>query len=111
VEHPADHQPPAKRTRQSSPDALDSKLYGNTHRLRSNKVGTEFLLRTKHGEINSETTTGFFDTYSSLNASCIMIYDSTTNRFVSNLGYVSVDLPRRGSVARWDGYTARYIGW
>jgi hypothetical protein len=61
--------------------------------------------------INSETTTGFFDTYSSLNAACIMIYDTTTNRFVSNLGYVSVDLPRRRSVARWDGYTARYIGW
>jgi hypothetical protein len=61
--------------------------------------------------INSETTTGFFDTYSSLNAACIMIYDTTTNRFVSNLGYVSVDLPRRRPVARWDGYTARYVGW
>jgi hypothetical protein len=61
--------------------------------------------------INSETTTSFFQTYSSLNASCIMIYDTTTDRFVSNLGYVSVDSPRGGSVARWDGYTARYIGW
>ena len=61
--------------------------------------------------INSETTTSFFDTDSSLEASCIMIYDTTTNRFVSNVGYASVDLPQRGSVARWDGYTARYIGW
>jgi hypothetical protein len=61
--------------------------------------------------MSSETTSSFFETYSSLNASCIMIYDTATNRFVSNLGYVSVDLPPRGSVARWDGYTARYIGW
>jgi hypothetical protein len=61
--------------------------------------------------INSKTTTGFFETYSSLNASCIMIYDTATNRFVSDLGYASVDLPPRGSVARWAGYTARYIGW
>jgi len=61
--------------------------------------------------MSSETTSSFFETYSSLNASCIMIYDTATNRFVSNLGYASVDLPPRGSVARWDGYAARYIGW
>jgi hypothetical protein len=61
--------------------------------------------------MSSETTTSFFETYSSLDASCIMIYDTATNTFVSNLGYASVDLPPRGSVARWDGYTARYIGW
>jgi hypothetical protein len=61
--------------------------------------------------INSQTTTNFFETYSSLNASCIMIYDTTTNGFVSNEGYASVDLPSRGAIARWDGYTAKYIGW
>ena len=61
--------------------------------------------------ISSETTTNFFETYSSLNASCIMIYDTATNRFVSNVGYASVDLPPCGAVARWGGYTARYIGW
>jgi hypothetical protein len=61
--------------------------------------------------INSETTTSFFETYSSLNASCIMIYDTATNKFVGNFGYASVDLPPRGSVAHWDGYAARYIGW
>ena len=60
---------------------------------------------------NSETTTGFFDTYSSLNASCIMIYDTATNSFVGNQGYASIDLPPRGAIAHWDGYTARYIGW
>jgi hypothetical protein len=61
--------------------------------------------------INSETTTNFFETYSSLNGSCIMIYNTATGRFVSNFGYASIDLPRHGSVARWDGYNARYIGW
>jgi hypothetical protein len=57
--------------------------------------------------INSETTTNFFETYSSLNGSCIMIYNTATGSFVSNFGYASIDLPRHGSVARWDGYTAR----
>jgi hypothetical protein len=61
--------------------------------------------------MNSETTSRFFETYSSLNASCMMIYDPAANKFVSNFGYASVDLPPHGSVARWDGYTARYIGW
>jgi hypothetical protein len=61
--------------------------------------------------INSQTTTNFFETYSSLNASCIMIYDTATSAFVSNQGYASVDLPSRGAIAHWDGYTAKYIGW
>jgi hypothetical protein len=64
--------------------------------------------------IRSETTASYFSQDSqtpSLHASCIMIYDTVTNSFVSNSGYISVDLPRRGSVARWDTYMARYIGW
>lgn len=65
--------------------------------------------------INSETTASFFGhgrklTYSNLDAYCIMIYDTAANRFVSNHGFVTVDLPPRGSIARWDGYMARYIG-
>jgi hypothetical protein len=64
--------------------------------------------------INSETTASFFAhgrtlNYSNLNAYCIMIYDTAANRFVSNRGFVTVDLPPRGSIARWDGYMARYI--
>lgn len=65
--------------------------------------------------INSETTASFFAhgrrfTYSNLNAYCIMIYDTAANRFVSDHGFLTVDLPSRGSIARWDGYMARYIG-
>ena len=64
--------------------------------------------------IKSETTSSYFGQDSqtpSLHASCIMIYDTVTKSFVSNSGYLSVDLPRRGSLARWDTYIARYIGW
>jgi len=61
--------------------------------------------------MNSDTTASYFSTDSELQASCIMIYDTATNKIVSNVGYASVDLPPRGSVARWHGYTARYIGW
>jgi hypothetical protein len=64
--------------------------------------------------IRSETTATYFSQDSqtpSLHASCIMIYDTVTSRFVSDNGYLSVDLPPRGSVARWDSYIARYIGW
>jgi hypothetical protein len=62
--------------------------------------------------INSETTGGFLShAYNSeVDASCIIIYDTVANRFVSNGGYVSVDVPPRGSVARWDDYIARYVG-
>ena len=64
--------------------------------------------------INSETATDFFahggrNTYSNLNLTGIQIYDTSNNRFVSP-GFVSVDLPRRNHLARWDGYIARFIG-
>jgi hypothetical protein len=64
--------------------------------------------------IKSETTSSYFGQDSqtpSLRSSCIMIYDTVTSNFVSESGYLSVDLPRRGSLARWNTYIARYIGW
>ena len=67
--------------------------------------------------INSETTASFFshgiknNTYSNLQLLGVMIYDTRTGRFVSNQGYISVDTPQRGSVARFGPYIARYIGW
>jgi hypothetical protein len=66
--------------------------------------------------INSETTASFFsrfskDNYSNLQLIGIMIYDIKTGRFVSNQGYISVDTPPRGRVARFGPYIARYIGW
>jgi len=65
--------------------------------------------------INSETTSDFFAhgdrfTYSNLDLKGILIYDTLKNRFVSKWGYVSVDLPRRNQLARWDQYIARFIG-
>ncbi|HSZ27639.1 MAG TPA: hypothetical protein VK768_05590 [Chthoniobacterales bacterium] len=67
--------------------------------------------------INSETTASFFshglkgNTYSNLQLLGVMIFDTGTGRFVSNQGYISVDTPQRGSVARFGPYIARYIGW
>jgi hypothetical protein len=40
-----------------------------------------------------------------------MIYDTKAGQFVSDQGYVCVDIPARGSVARFGPYMARYIGW
>jgi hypothetical protein len=65
--------------------------------------------------INSETASDFFAhgdrfTYSNLDLKGILIYDTLNNRFVSERGYVSVDLPRRNQLARWDHYVARFIG-
>jgi hypothetical protein len=64
--------------------------------------------------INSETTASFFShgkrTYSNLELLGIMIYDTKTGRFVGNQGYISVDTPLRGRVARFGPYVARYIG-
>jgi hypothetical protein len=67
--------------------------------------------------INSETTASFFsqgitdNTYSNLQLVGVMIFDIRTGRFVSNQGYISVDTPPRGSVARFGPYIARFIGW
>ena len=66
--------------------------------------------------INSETTASFFshgkrNSYSNLQLLGVMIFDTRTGRFVSNQGYISVDTPPRGSVARFGPYIARYIGW
>jgi hypothetical protein len=65
--------------------------------------------------INSETTASFFSQrrggYSNLQLKGVMIFDTRTGRFVSNQGYISVDTPPRGSVARFGPYIARYIGW
>jgi hypothetical protein len=65
--------------------------------------------------INSETTTSFFAhgdhfSYSNLDLKGILIYDVRNNQFAERNGYVSVDLPRRNHLARWDKYIARFIG-
>jgi hypothetical protein len=64
--------------------------------------------------INSETTASYFSQrrggYSNLQLKGIMIYDTRTNDFVGNRGFISVDAPPLGRVARFDDYIARYIG-
>jgi hypothetical protein len=66
--------------------------------------------------INSETTASFFahgmesQTYSDLDLRGIMIFDIRTNHFVSNRGFIAVDTPPLGHVARFDNFIARYIG-
>ena len=67
--------------------------------------------------INSETTASFFsngvqgNSYSNLQLLGVMIYDTKRGRIVSNQGYICVDTPPRGRVARFGPYIARYIGW
>jgi hypothetical protein len=63
--------------------------------------------------INSETTASFFSQrrgFSNLQLKGIMIFDTRKGRFVGNCGFISVDTPPLGSVARFDAYIARYIG-
>jgi hypothetical protein len=64
--------------------------------------------------LNSETTAGYFSQrrggFSNLQLKCIMIYDTRTRHFVSDRGFISVDIPKRGGVARFDNYVARFIG-
>jgi hypothetical protein len=64
--------------------------------------------------INSETTASYFSQrrggYSNLQLKGVMIYDTRTGHFVSDRGFVSVDTPPRGGVARFDDYIARFIG-
>jgi hypothetical protein len=64
--------------------------------------------------INSETTASFFsqaDTnYRSFQLIGVTIYDTKTGHLVGDQGYVSVDTPNPGGVARFGDYRARYIG-
>jgi hypothetical protein len=63
--------------------------------------------------INSETTASYFSrrrTYSILELKGIMIFDIRTGHFVGNRGFISVDTPPLGGVARFDDHIARYIG-
>jgi hypothetical protein len=48
--------------------------------------------------------------YSYLELKGIMIFDIRTGHFVGNTGFISVDTPPLGGLARWDDYIARYIG-
>ena len=48
--------------------------------------------------------------YSYLVIKGIMIFDIRTGHFVGNNGFLSVDTPPLGGLARWDDYIARYIG-
>ena len=41
---------------------------------------------------------------------CVNIFDTETEKLVSQEGYAVVDLPGRGKLARFGPYTARYIG-
>jgi hypothetical protein len=45
-----------------------------------------------------------------LNMYCVNIFDTQTERLVSQEGYAVIDLPGRGRVARFGPYTAIYIG-
>ncbi len=66
--------------------------------------------------INSETTASFFGhglesaSSSELQLYAVLIFDTRAGQLVSNRGYLVVDLPSRGSVARFGPYLARYIG-
>jgi hypothetical protein len=48
--------------------------------------------------------------YSYLVLKAVMIFDIRTDHFVGNTGFIAVDTPPLGGVARFDNYIARYIG-
>jgi len=48
--------------------------------------------------------------YSYLEIKGVMIFDIRTGHFVGNMGFMSVDTPPLGGLARFDDYIARYIG-
>jgi hypothetical protein len=64
--------------------------------------------------LESETTASFFSqrkgNYGNLQLKGVTIYDTKTGHVVSNQGYVSVDTPSLGEIARFGDYTARWIG-
>jgi hypothetical protein len=51
-----------------------------------------------------------FGNDSELSTYCVNIFDTETEKLVSQEGYTVVDFPGRGKLARFGPYTARYIG-
>jgi hypothetical protein len=65
--------------------------------------------------INSQTTSSFFSKspgkhHAEVDLTGIMIFDTRTGTVAGNRGFVLVDTPMRGRVARFGDYVARYIG-
>jgi len=63
--------------------------------------------------IHSQTTSSYYsERKNAVNPPlrCVMIFDINANRFIGNQGYVAVDVPPRGQVARFSTYLARYVG-
>ena len=61
--------------------------------------------------INAQAGAGFLlpPQWNPGNMHCIMIYDTRTDRFVSNHGYLVVETPRRETLTRFGPYIALYI--
>src|SRR5215813_3902051 len=62
--------------------------------------------------IHSQTTSSYYGARkNAVNPPlhCVMIFDIKANRFIGNQGYVAVDVPPRGQVARFSTYLARYV--
>jgi hypothetical protein len=65
--------------------------------------------------INSQTAISYFSKSggrhrSEVDLTGVMIFDTRTGRFVNDRGFVAVDTPGRGTVARFGEYIARYVG-
>jgi hypothetical protein len=64
--------------------------------------------------LNADTGSTFLATLPSdqgfAQMECVMIFDTQTGHFVSNGGYLTVENPPRGTIARYGDYIACYIG-
>jgi hypothetical protein len=61
--------------------------------------------------INAQTGSGFLlpPQWSPGRMRCVMIYDTENSRFVSQHGYLVMETPHRGTLARFGDYIALYI--
>lgn len=61
--------------------------------------------------INTQAGSGFLlpPQWNPGNMHCIMIYDTRSNSFVSNHGYLVVETPHRETLARFGDYIALYV--
>jgi hypothetical protein len=64
--------------------------------------------------LNADTGAIFLSTLPSdqgfVQMECVMIFDTQTGHFVGKRGYLTVETPPRGTMARYGDYIAYYIG-
>lgn len=74
------------------------------------ELNADFSIKLDRSQMSGAYFTQGISSSSKQGVCGVMIFDTQADRSVGPQGYIIVDIPSRGQVVRFAGYTARYIG-